>query len=126
MDRVHSSPASRAKSVGVLFGLTVSAFVQAEPPIAVYLTWQGNTSTTITVNYLTEELSARSIVYFDTESREGESSRYRRQLGGRGSTIPGLPSGPKVHRVQLTGLDPGRDYSASVGHSYDKAVSDRR
>ena len=126
MDRVHNSPASRATVAGLLFGLTVSAFVQAAPPIAVYLTWQGNTSTSITVNYLTEELSARSIVYFDTESQEGEALRYRRQLGGRGSTLPGLPSGPKVHRVQLTGLFPGRDYFFVAGDPRTGMTEERK
>src|SRR5437868_701416 len=51
----------------------LSLSTQAAPRY-VYLTWQGDTSTTITVNYQTMEEAESSAVYYDTSSHKGKIS----------------------------------------------------
>lgn len=73
----------------------------------VYLTWQGDTSTTMTVNYQTGKADSPSIVYYDTETRAGRVDAYRYQAQGASHQIPGLRDQRRVHTVELTGLTPG-------------------
>src|SRR5258706_1206117 len=57
----------------------LAAFPCSSPavPRHVYLTWQRDTSTTMTVNYQTMEAPDASAVHFDTQSRKGIVSDYR-------------------------------------------------
>ncbi len=84
-------------------------------PQAVYLTWQGDTSSAITVNYLTAEEDARSIVYYDTESRGGDPHSYRFSASGRSHKLPKVPNEPKVHWTELKNLAPGKSYFFIAG-----------
>ena len=84
-------------------------------PRHVYLTWQGDTSTTITVNYQTIEEAQSSHVYYDTKSRQGKIADYRFHAGGTGHSIDGLADGRTIHWVELTSLKPGQSYYFVAG-----------
>ena len=84
-------------------------------PRHVYLTWQGDTSTTITVNYQTMEGSDSSSVYYDTEPRHGEVAKYRHRVTGSRHQIPGLADQRWVHWVELKNLQPGQTYYFTAG-----------
>lgn len=103
----------------------LSSVAIGQQPDAVYLTWQGDTSKTITVNFLTSQFDARSIVFYDTEPRGGDPASYRFTAGGRSHVLPGVTNGPKVHWVELTGLEPGKPYYFVAGDP-DFGVSPER
>lgn len=81
----------------------------------VYLTWQGDTSTTMTVNYHTPAFDQQSVVYYDTQSRKGRVADYAFQATGQHHQIPGLKDKRQIHSVELTGLAPGATYYFVAG-----------
>lgn len=104
-----------------LIALTVQA-----TPRHVYLTWQGDTSSTITVNYQTLDPSDSSTVYFDTTSRNGRHSEYRQVARGSSHQIPGLADGRNIHWVQLTGLTPSKTYYFIAGDPQHGFTAERQ
>lgn len=84
-----------------------------------YLTWQGDTSTTMTVNYHAAPGRNQSVVYYDTVSRGGSPSAYAFSAVGASHRIPGLDlffgAQRDVHVVELTELDPGTTYYFVAG-----------
>jgi len=100
--------------------------VSEKPPVFhVYLTWQGDTSTTMTVNYHTAADTDESTVLFDSVPRAGVPGDYAMRADGASHRIPGLYMQPgadrAVHVVELTGLRPGREYYFIAGdeeHGY--------
>jgi hypothetical protein len=82
----------------------------AKVPFHVYLTWQGDTSTTMTVNFQTRVGGAIPIVYYDDVPRDGQLERYADATQGTSHQIDGLQDGRYIHSVQLTGLEPGTTY----------------
>jgi hypothetical protein len=95
-------------------------------PRHVYLTWQGDTSRTITVNYQTLEPTETSTVYFDTQPRNGRHSDYRHTATGSAHQIPGLADGRKIHWVELSGLTPGKTYYFIAGDPQHGFTVERR
>jgi acid phosphatase type 7 len=94
----------------LLIALSVSA-----APRHVYLTWQGDTSRTITVNYQTLKPTDTSAVYFDTQSRKDRPGEYRYKAVGTSHQIPGLADERKIHWVELGSLAPGETYYFIAG-----------
>ena len=92
----------------LLQGLAVAA------PQHVYLTWQGDTSTTMTVNYQTSAESSVSQVRYDTVARSDLAS-YRFSATGTAHKVPGVADGRAVHNVELSGLEPGTAYYFVAG-----------
>ena len=86
-----------------------------EPPFHTYLTWQGDTSTTITVNFHTKEALENSTVYYDTKSRDGKPRRYDLKATGASHQLDGLRDERYIHVVELTGLEPGETYYFVAG-----------
>jgi hypothetical protein len=86
-----------------------------EPPFHTYLTWQGDTSTTITVNFHTEEALENSTVYYDTKSRDGKARHYDLKATGSSHQLDGLRDERYIHVVELTGLEPGETYYFVAG-----------
>lgn len=76
----------------------------------VYLTWQGDTSTTMTVNLQTDKSVSEAVVYYDTEPHQGRLQEYPRKASGTARQIPGLKDRRWIHRIELTGLTPGARY----------------
>ena len=88
---------------------------QAQAPRHVYLTWQGSTSSTITVNAQTAAPAESLAVYYDTVARDGEAGAYRHQARGTAHQIEGLPDGRWIHWIELTKLEPDTPYYFVVG-----------
>lgn len=94
-----------------------------------YLTWQGDTGTTMTVNYHTGTDSLSQVLY-DLEPRHRTPEAYRFRAFGTSHRIEGLASWPGgdrvIHTVELTGLTPGETYyfiagSRKAGFTEEKA-----
>lgn len=91
----------------VLCGLGALSDLSAYAPQHVIFTWQGDTGTTLTVNYQTfGDRKLPSTVYYDTQPRDGRIAEYRYKAEGSSFQIDGVPD-RWVHRVELTGLTPG-------------------
>lgn len=97
-------------------------------PLYTYLTWQGDTSTTMTVNYQTTSSTAISRVHYDTVPRHGVPEDYAMQVDGSAHTIPGLDAyTPRfVHTVELTGLTPDTEYCFIAGDPTDGFTWERK
>lgn len=74
---------------------------------ALYLTWTGDPTTTMTVSWLTAQKDTPSFVLFRAR---GESTW--REAAGRAETFPHTEW--DLHRVELTGLQPGARYDLLV------------
>ena len=100
----------------ILMLLCMTAAMQAtdESPRYVYLTWQGDTGTTITVNYHTFQPTASSFVLYDTQSIGGNPKKYLYRTEGASSRVKGL-KGRRIHHIELTGLKPGQTYYFVAG-----------
>jgi hypothetical protein len=105
--------------------LWLIAFSQAAPR-HVYLTWQGETSTTITVNYQTMEEAEASRVYFDTEPRKEKIGEYRFNATGTRHKIEGLEDGRTIHWVELKQLKPGGTYYFVAGDPKNGYTPERK
>lgn len=95
-------------------------------PRHVYLTWQGDTSRTITVNYQTLDSAEASTVYFDTKPRNGRFGEYRHTATGSAHQIPGLADGRKIHWVELSDLTPGKTYYFIAGDPQHGFTAERK
>ena len=105
-----------APSVGLALLMTFGADdLASQAAEHVYLTWRGNTSTTMTVNAQTLRAVSDVEVRFDTTSRRGTAAEYRNVARGEAHQIEGLADGRWVHWIDLTGLAPGRRYWFVVG-----------
>jgi len=104
-----------------LLALTVSA-----APRHVYLTWQGDTSRTITVNYQTLEPAETSTVYFDTKPRNGHCNEYRHSASGTVHQLPGLADERRIHWVELRNLTPGQTYYFIAGDPQHGFTAERK
>jgi len=95
-------------------------------PRHVYLTWQHDTSGTMTVNYQTMGEAGESMVYFDTKPRRGEAASYRYQAVGTHHQIEGLEDGRWIHWVELTGLKAGSTYYFVAGDARNGFSEERK
>lgn len=89
--------------------LACVTFAEAAPR-HVYLTWQGDTAHTITVNFQTMEEASESVVYYDSVSHAANPAFFRYSATGRRHKTPGLEDGRTIHWVELTNLIPGQTY----------------
>ncbi len=105
--------------------LLIALSVEATPR-HVYLTWQGDTSRTITVNYQTLEPTDASTVLYDTKPRNGRPGEYRYTATGSVHQIPGLADGRKIHWVELRGLTPGKTYYFIAGDPRHGFTAERK
>lgn len=82
-------------------------------PAHVYLTWQNDPATTMTVNFHTLS-EFPSEVRFDTESHTSDPEAYAFSAPGTARQIPGMPGKRWVHSVELHDLAPGHDYYFAI------------
>ncbi len=82
--------------------------------IGVYLMWQRDPATTMTVNWVNLYEHAPTKVWYRTVGASG----WQSQAGQRHAVSPSVL---QMHRVELTGLDPDRVYEFGLG---DKAPSE--
>ncbi len=100
----------------MLLAMSLSGCVSVERE-HVYLTWQGDTSTTMTVNYHTDVAPEETVVFYDTEPHEGDLRKYRHRALGEAAHFV-TPKGERyINTVQLTGLDPGATYYFAIGET---------
>ena len=95
-------------------------------PRHVYLTWQGDTSHTITVNYQTLGGADSSQVYFDTKPRDGRPGDYRYTAAGSSHQIEGLPDGRWIHWVELKRLKADSTYYFIAGDPRNGFTPERK
>ncbi len=125
----RSSSLTHRRRINTGLGAILASFIAfhaSAAPRHVYLTWQGDTSRTMTVNYQTFAPTEASTVYFDTQSRQGQQSDYRHQAVGHSHQIPGLADGRRIHWVELQKLTPGRTYYFIAGDSMNGFTEERK
>lgn len=91
----------------------------------VFLTWENeDTSHTMTVNYLTGGNYQTTLVYYDTQPRNGKSSQYRYQAYGSQRNYPGVNF--TIHTTQLKNLNPDNTYYFIVGDQQSGFSAERK
>lgn len=91
----------------VFCAFVAPSLLMAFSPQQVVFTWQGDTGTTLTVNYYTlGNRKIPTVVFYDTQPHRGRVTEYRHRAEGRSFQIPGVTD-RWLHRVELTGLTPG-------------------
>ncbi len=102
----------------------------ATDPFHCYLTWQNDTSTTITVNYHTRSDAGQSLVRFDIVSRGGVPDDYMFQASGNSHQVPGLEAvegvARTIHVVELTDLLTGQEYYFIAGDPVTGFTDERK
>lgn len=86
-----------------------------------YLTYEGDTATAITVNVQTAQ-QADLRVYYDTVRRDGDRAAYARHATAQAHQIPGLTDGRWVHWIRLSELQPDTVYYFCVSLGADAAL----
>jgi hypothetical protein len=94
-------------------------------PKFVYLTWQRNTSSTMTINYHTDNPTATSTVFYGEESGIESNDWYTDKAEGYSLRTDTINS-RWVHTVELTNLEPGKTYYFSAGDSIQGLSSERK
>ncbi len=116
----------RSGLVAVSFALYLLTCSIYAGPRHVYLTWQGDTSHTITVNYQTLEPTETTTVYYDTKPRGAVVTDYQFHASGTRHKIDGLADGRTIHWVELRELEPGTTYYFTAGDATNGFTPDRK
>ncbi len=98
--------------LAVFAGLPVS---EGATPRHVYLTWQGEPSTTMTVNFHVVGDADGAEVRYDTVSRGGEWGAYRHSSSASETSIEGLSGLRSIYWANLVGLRPATSYYFVAG-----------
>jgi len=106
-------------------GIFLHFFSNPKPPF-VYLTWQDDPSTSITVSYQSMTRDETAVVYYDLDSQGGDRDAYRYSARGESHQIEGLPDGRWIHHVALDGLRPGTSYYFVAGSEGIRAGGERK
>ncbi|MFA9478118.1 fibronectin type III domain-containing protein [Phycisphaerales bacterium AB-hyl4] len=104
LKRPIESTGGLARSLTLLLALVaLTPAARANDPLALYLTWQQDPTTTMTVQWHTlMDVSATSLMY-----RPLGETTWQTQSGAY-TPFPDTPR--HIHAVEITGLDPNRDY----------------
>lgn len=125
--RISRTSNSRSTAIGLLLAILIAGLSTANAaPRHVYLTWQGDTSRTMTVNFQTFDPAATSTVYYDTRPRHGRYADYRFQASGRAHQIPELADKRLIHWVELKNLTPGKTYYFIAGDLLHGFTAERK
>ena len=84
-------------------------------PYHVYLTWQNDPCTTMTVNFQTPASEAKGIVYYDTEPHGDDTAAYRFKAETKPHTVPFIEGKRAVYSVELKDLEPDTTYHFVYG-----------
>lgn len=82
----------------------------------IYLTWQHEPDTTITINIHNFSEEEEVFIYYDTLSHQGDPRRYRTLISDIGKENPSFLDGRFIHHVELFELIPGKTYYFIVGN----------
>ena len=105
---------------------TLLAVVAQAEPRHVYLTWQGDTSRTMTVNYQTFGPPEASTVCYDMKPRGGRHGEYRYMAVGNSHQLADLADERKIHWVELENLAPGETYYFIAGDPRHGFTAERK
>lgn len=89
----------------------------------VYLTWQGDPTTTMTVNFQSTEHYPDLTLAYDTASHDGDVSAYPNKARATARQIPGLKDERYIYDMEATGLTPGQVYHFVVATN-DKSLTE--
>jgi hypothetical protein len=92
--------------------LALALAAAAEIPNHLYLTWLGDTSTTMMVQFHTADAVPSEVLY-DVEARTAPGD-YAFKATGSAKQIAGLEDGRYIHAVELTGLQPATTYHFAI------------
>tara|TARA_R110001592_G_scaffold171563_6_gene409966 strand:- start:4 stop:1206 length:1203 start_codon:yes stop_codon:yes gene_type:complete len=95
-------------------------------PNHVYLTWQNDPSTTMTVNFHSPVARDNVRLLFDTESHEGDVAAYANSATGTKHQIPGLKDGRFIYNIEATDLEPGTLYHFVLVSGEKRLTRERR
>jgi acid phosphatase type 7 len=105
----------RGTLLRALLVLLLSGSCLQAAPRFVYLTWQGDTSRTMTVNFQTMAAAESPRVQYAASADALNNPQQRRTAQGTSHQIPGLPDGRWVHWIELRDLEPGQTYHFIAG-----------
>lgn len=111
-----------------LCAVVASAWTAAAEPMNVYLTYRGDTSRSIVVNYhLDQRLrdAPDPVVYIDTESRGGDKSAYARRVVGMKTEMPELPVYRTLNWIEVADLEPNTVYYFIAGDDTNGYTEER-
>lgn len=93
--------------IPALFIAALVALAGCTTPHHVYLTWQNDPRTTMTVNFHSPDLHEDLRLYYDTTPRDGVIDAYANHATGRTHQIEGLRDGRHIYHIEAAGLEPG-------------------
>lgn len=99
--------------LAVFLSISYAALAQ---PRHIYLTYSGDPSTSIDVNFHTDGIQENARVYWDVESRAGKRRQYEHQVDASSTVFEGLRVERTVHTANLTGLQPNTTYYFVAGN----------
>lgn len=94
----------------ILLIVPVMALVGCARIDHVYLTWQHDPRTTMTVNFQSPEYYEDLTLCYDTASHDGPPSEYAFSAQGTTRQIPGLRDNRYIYHIEATDLSPGETY----------------
>ena len=92
-------------------------------PNHVYLTWQGDPSTTMTVNFHSPKAVEGIRLVYDTEQRAGDVGAYRFSVAGTARDFPDLGHERHLYAMEARDLTPGALYYFVLAEG-DESVTD--
>lgn len=127
---MHYSLFKTAFGYLILIAIHHISFAQAvtnngKVPKYIYLTWQGNTSSTMTINYHTDDSTSSTTVYYGKQTLSSTKKCRLKKQNGYSFRIDSIHH-RFMHVVELTDLDPGVTYYFVVGDSLDGLSSERK
>jgi acid phosphatase type 7 len=108
--------------------LFAAGLASADAPFNVYLTYRGDTSRAIVVNYhLNVRLrdAPEPMVYWDTTARAGDKAAYANHTAGTKSEMPELPIYRTLNWIEVTGLEPDTVYYFIAGDDQNGYTEER-
>ena len=125
-EQIFSRSQARSGSLLICLSLLWMTSLSHAAPRHVCLTWQGDTSTTMTINYQIMGDAETSAVYYDTKPRKDRISDYRFHETGTQHKVKGLEDARTIHWVELTQLKPGETYYFVAGDAKNGFTAERK
>lgn len=89
--------------------LLIGIYIHAEEPLSIYLTWQQNPQSSMSIQWISGKDQLDDVIEFQTENED-----IWRQANGKHRLMPAqLPY--MIHFVELNGLKPGTNYRFRIG-----------